>query len=163
MKLSPHFDLIEFTRSQVASRMGFSNEPGTHELANLKLLCEFLLEPVRDEFGPIRITSGYRCSMLNQAIGSKSSSQHKQGKVADFEAVSSDITNFELAWWIVQNCDFDQLILEYHNTKEPKSGWVHASYNGEGNRGIVGRINKYGYREGLTSNESSGDSGDTEE
>ena len=55
---------------------------------------------------------------------------------ADLEAPSID--NLQLAKWIEQNLTFDQLILEFYTQGEPTSGWIHVSYNNEGeNRGRV--------------------------
>ena len=66
-------------------------------------------------------------------IGSSMKSQHAKGQAADFEIFG--IANAELAKWITENIDFDQLILEYHNPEEPNSGWIHCSYkNPEDNR-----------------------------
>ena len=51
-------------------------------------------------------------------------SQHAKGQAADFEIFG--IANAELAKWITENIDFDQLILEFHNPEEPNSGWIHC-------------------------------------
>ena len=84
--MTPHFSLNEFTRSQTASRLGIDNTPPDRVKKNLKLLAEAVLEPVRSHFGkPVRISSGYRSLALNDAVGSKSSSQHTKGEAADFE------------------------------------------------------------------------------
>ena len=53
------------------------------------------------------------------AIGSSVNSQHAKGQAADFEIFGTP--NAELAKWIVENLDYDQLILEYHNPEEPNS------------------------------------------
>ena len=60
-------------------------------------------------------------------------SQHAKGQAADFEIFG--IANADLAKYIINNLDFDQLILEFHNPEEPNSGWIHCSYkNAEENR-----------------------------
>ena len=110
------------------------------------------LQPVRNEFGPIRINSGYRSPALNKAVGGSKTSQHCSGQAADFE--SSRISNPELATWIAKNLDFDQLILEFYDGKDPHSGWVHCSYKLDGtNRGsklTALRVNgKTQYKKGL--------------
>jgi len=69
MKVSEHFALAEFTRSESAKRHGVSNEPTPEHLENLKVLCEKVLEPIRVKFGPINISSGYRSKALNHYIG----------------------------------------------------------------------------------------------
>ena len=127
MQLSKHFKLEEFEKSMTATRKGIENKAGSGEIKNLTDLCYGVLEPVRAKFDkPITITSGYRSPALCEAIGSKPTSQHTKGEAADFEIAG--ISNLKVALWIENNCDFDQLILEYW-TGEANSGWIHASYN----------------------------------
>lgn len=156
MKLSQHFDLYEFTRSQTAARKGIDNTPYPAAINSLTVLCDEVLEPAREHFGPIRISSGYRCERLNDLIGGSSASQHKLGQASDIEAVQVQTGNYELAWWIEQHCLFDQLLLEFWNQDDIKSGWVHVSYNNpEDNRQMTGRIRSgFGYIEGLTDESS---------
>lgn len=127
MKLSKNFSLYEFTRSSTATRKGIKNTPTAIEVVNMSYLCEELLQPIRERFGPVRILSGYRSSSLNKAIGGSKNSQHCQGMAADIECRSVD--NLDLFGWIADNCDFDQLILEFYTRGEPLSGWVHVSYD----------------------------------
>ena len=136
MQLSDHFKLSEFTRSQTASRLGIDNTPSEHVKKSLKLLAEAVLEPVRAHFGkPVRISSGYRSLALNEAVGSKSSSQHIRGEAADFEIPG--VANLEIALWISKHLQYDQVIWEYGSMKDPSAGWIHCSYKKEGNRNIV--------------------------
>ena len=131
MNLSQNFSLRELTKSQTAERKGISNEPSEEHIENLKLLCTKILQPIRDEFGVVSISSGYRSPELCEALGSKSTSQHARGQAADFECYSID--NNELFNWIVDNLEFDQAILEFYDG-DPNSGWIHVSYNEDGNR-----------------------------
>ena len=131
MNLSQNFSLRELTKSQTAERKGISNEPSEEHIENLKLLCTNVLQKVRDEFGVVSISSGYRSPELCEALGSKSTSQHARGQAADFECYSID--NNELFNWIVDNLEFDQAILEFY-TGDPDSGWLHVSFNEDGNR-----------------------------
>jgi zinc D-Ala-D-Ala carboxypeptidase len=132
MKLSDHFTLEEFTASATARAEGIANAPNAAQLASMKALCAAVLEPVRANFGPVRITSGFRSPKLCLAIGSKVTSQHAKGEAADFEVTGTD--NYTLARWIAQALPFDQLILENHVRSQPNSGWVHCSYRAGGNR-----------------------------
>jgi hypothetical protein len=85
MKLSPHFELSEFTISDTALRTGIANIPSPHVMANLKTLAEGL-EQIRALLGqPIFITSGYRSPTLNRFIGGSQSSAHCLGFAADFK------------------------------------------------------------------------------
>lgn len=133
MKLSENFELNELIKSQIAERKGISNNPSTDQINNLKDLCLNVLQPIRSHFDyPVVISSGYRSPELCIAIGSKPTSQHSEGKAADIEIMNID--NKELAMWIKDNIEFDQLILEFYKDNDPNSGWVHVSYNGDKNR-----------------------------
>ena len=133
MELSKSFTLNELTKSQEATRLGIDNTPSEDHIENLKILCENILQPIRDFYGmPVSISSGYRSATLCEAIGSSSKSQHTKGQAADFEVFG--ITNKQLADFVVQNLDYDQCILEFWNPNEPNSGWVHCSYSDSYNR-----------------------------
>ena len=134
MKLTENFSLNELTKSQTAERKGIDNTPSTEHQENLKSLCEMILQPIRDHFGQVvSVSSGYRSPELCVAIGSSTQSQHAKGQASDFEIFG--VSNKELADWIDENLDYDQLILEYWKGEdEPNSGWVHCSFNTQGNR-----------------------------
>ena len=134
MKLTENFSLNELTKSQTAERKGIDNTPSTEHQENLKSLCEMILQPIRDHFGQVvSVSSGYRSPELCAAIGSSTQSQHAKGQASDFEIFG--VSNKELADYIDQNLDYDQLILEYWKGEdEPNSGWVHCSFNTQGNR-----------------------------
>jgi len=133
MQLSKHFKLEEFEKSMTATRKGIENKAGSGEIKNLTDLCYGVLEPVRAKFDkPITITSGYRSPELCEAIGSKYTSQHTLGQAADFELAG--ISNLKVALWISNNCDFDQLILEFWKDDDPNAGWIHCSFKEGSNR-----------------------------
>ena len=141
------------TASQTAERKGINNNPNDDQITALQKLCENILQPVRDHFAKsVRVTSGYRSEELCEAIGSSKTSQHAKGEAADFEITGID--NKELAEWIIDNLDFDQIILEFYNDGDPNSGWVHCSYKLHGNRKQVLRASrvdgKTHYTHGLT-------------
>ena len=126
MKLTPNFSLQELTKSDTAIRKGIDNEPNADQIDKLKRLCEKVLQPVRDHFGRVKVTSGFRSEQLCIKIGSSVNSQHAKAEAADFEVMGTD--NAELADWIYANLEFDQLILEFYTPGEPNSGWIHCSY-----------------------------------
>ena len=134
MKLTENFSLNELTKSQTAERKGIDNTPSAEHQENLKSLCEMILQPIRDHFGQVvSVSSGYRSPELCVAIGSSTKSQHASGCAVDFEIFG--ISNKELADYIDENLDYDQLILEYWKGEdEPNSGWVHCSYTNGSNR-----------------------------
>ena len=132
MDLSKHFKLEEFEKSMTASRKGIKNKAGAGEIKSLGDLCYECLEPLRAHFDKsITITSGYRSEALCEAIGSKKTSQHTKGQAVDFEI--NGVPNIKIAYWLQNNVDFDQLILEYYDKDDPAGGWIHVSYNEKGN------------------------------
>jgi len=149
MQLSKHFTLEEMTRSMVASRKGIDNTPGAGEIKNLENVCYEILEPVRAHFDkPIMVSSGYRCEALCEAIGSKKTSQHAKGQAVDLEINS--VPNIKTAYWLQNNVDFDQLIMEFFDPENPAGGWIHISYNQSGsNRKQVLTFDGKKYSEGL--------------
>ena len=116
MKLSKNFSLAELTKSQTATRMGMDNNPSEDEVENLRLLCERVLQPIRDHFNhTVTISSGYRNAVLSRKIGSSENSQHCKGEAADFEIFGTP--NNEVSDWIKENLMFDQLILRILGTR----------------------------------------------
>jgi hypothetical protein len=96
---------------------------------------------------PVVISSGYRCPELNAALGSSHKSQHQFGMAADFEIPGRD--NYDVACWVRDNLEFDQLILEFYDGT-PASGWVHVSIMEDGrNRNQCLTINKGTIKNGL--------------
>ena len=122
MNLTRNFSLQELIKSDTAIRKGIDNNPNADQVEKLKRLCENVLQPVRDHFGRVKVTSGYRSPELCVAIGSSINSQHAKAEAADFEVMGVD--NAEVADWVYMNCRPDQLILEYYNIGEPNSGRI---------------------------------------
>ena len=130
MNLTQNFTLHEMTKSETALRHGMANEPTESEIGNLTLLCEKVLQPVRDYYGMgVKVNSGYRHPLVNAKVGGSTTSDHCKGFAADIEIPG--IANGQLAEWIQDNLEFTQLILEFYTPGVPDSGWVHVSYNPE--------------------------------
>ena len=136
MKLTANITLDELCKSQVAERKGIQNNPNPQQIENIKALAVNVLQPVRSQFNkPLIISSGFRCAELCVAIGSSINSQHTafdESAAADFEIPGVD--NRELALWIKNELEFDQLILEFYRDNEPTSGWILCSYSTNQNR-----------------------------
>lgn len=129
--LSKNFRLKEFERSQICDRQDWDNTAPVNAVENLKELCK-LLEQIRERFGgkPLRISSGYRCKLLNDYLGSKDSSHHRFGQAADFEipTYSNKYIYLTLKQMATEGkIVFTQMILEYHDVDDPSSGWIHIS------------------------------------
>jgi len=128
MNLSANFTLKELTKSDTATRLGLDNTPDDATIENLKLLCQEVLQPIRDHFGKsVTVNSCFRSPESNAAVGGSKTSDHCLGRAADIEI--DGIPNPELAQWIMDNLDYTQLILEFYTQGQPNSGWVHVSYD----------------------------------
>ncbi len=123
--LTPHFTLGEFTRSAYAINHQLDNTPPAEAVANLRALCEHVLEPLRRRFGAIRITSGYRSPAVNSGVGGKPHSQHLRGEAADLFVPSREI-GLKMYEFIANTLPYDQLLFE-HNRKTG-TRWLHVSY-----------------------------------
>ena len=110
---------------------GIRNVPSEDQAARIRSLVLNVLQPLFDAIGPVRVTSGFRSYLVNKAVGSTNEySQHCRGEAADIQGI--DVTNFEVASYIYNNLEFDQMILEFVADEEPK--WIHVSYKNAGNR-----------------------------
>lgn len=128
MKLTANFSLNELTQSETALRKGLDNTPNEEVIANLKLLAEKVLQPVREHYGKgVKVNSGYRSPDVNASVGGSKTSDHCKGQAADIEIPG--IANADLAQYIKDNLQFTQLILEFYTQGIPDSGWVHVSYD----------------------------------
>ena len=123
--LSDHFTLFEFTRSGYAIENELDNIPNASQIASMKALCRNILEPLRQQFGPIILSSGFRSLEVNRGVGGAQSSQHLRGEAADIVINGRDDANAKFGF-IMRNLDFDQLILEPIGAVNPR--WIHVSY-----------------------------------
>ena len=127
MKISEHITYAEATHSYTAKRLGLKNNPSAYQKANMEILADKVFEPLREWVGgPIKINSFYRSRKINEAIGGSQNSQHCEGRAMDIDDVYGYKTNAEMFNYIKDNLDFDQLIWEFGNKKNPD--WVHVSY-----------------------------------
>ena len=127
-QLTTNFSLHELSKSETALRMGLDNTPDDEATENLRLLCEKVLQPVRDHYGKgVKVNSAYRSPESNAAVGGSKTSDHCKGMAADIEIPG--VANADLAQWIMDNLDYTQLILEFYTPGIPDSGWVHVSYD----------------------------------
>ena len=126
-----HFTLEELTKSATAKRKGIDNTPNEVVVENLQLLVDNVLDPLRELWGaPIIVTSGYRCTRLNNAVGGARNSQHRYGQAADIRTVSDTREdNMKLLGCLVKSgLPFDELISEYVDSKG-RPDWIHVSYS----------------------------------
>jgi len=129
--ISQHITWAEATKSQTALRLGITNKPKVKDLEAMRLVALNCFEPLRVWWGkPIGISSFYRCRELNDAVKGSATSQHMKGQAIDIDAdiFNNGLSNYQIFHWLKDNVDFDQLIWEYGNSREP--AWVHVSYVG---------------------------------
>ena len=129
MNLSENFTLEEMLYSSTAEKRGIKNTIHDTDLVipNLQKLCKKVLQPVRNNFGTIIVTSGYSNVALSFALGRKLTSEHYMGRAADI--VSKNFSSYDIAKWIEKNLDFNQLIYEVRKRSNGvKYDWVHVSY-----------------------------------
>ena len=128
--ISKHISEKEGSYSITALRLGLDNTPRDQEKENMRLIAEKVFEPLRSYVGgPIKINSFYRGPELNKAIGGSTKSQHCEGKAIDIDDTYGYKTNAEMYNWIKDNLNFDQMIWEFGDDKNP--AWVHVSYVSE--------------------------------
>jgi len=135
MRISDHISYKEAIKSNTALRLDIDNTPGGYELSNMSGVAINIFEPLRKWVGgPIKINSFFRSEELNRAIGGSSRSQHCQGRAIDLDDTFGHKTNAEMFNYIKENLNFDQLIWEFGDEKNPN--WVHVSYvSDDENRG----------------------------
>lgn len=139
MKLSPHFSLEELTHSNTATRLGIDNTPTVEIIDNLTYLAGEL-EYVRNILGhPMLVSSGFRCHVLNNHLGSKRTSSHTKGLAVDFICPSFGNPHSVVSAIVAANVNYDQVILEYDR-------WVHLSFHPDKPRKQALIIDKKGTR-----------------
>lgn len=135
-QLTKNFTLEEFERSSTAEQLGIDNRIKNSEpeiISNIMYLCKNLLQPIRDAYGkPITITSGYRCSKLNEAVIGAKNSQHCKGQAADIKCES-----MYTLWTIIMEMIKSGKIEVDQAIDEKKLSWIHLSLNKSENRNQI--------------------------
>jgi len=137
MNLSTHFTLAEFEHSQTATRNEIDNSAPDAVIMPMMELCEALLEPIREHFGMVIVSSGYRCPDLNAATHGSNNSQHSKGEAADL--VIPGYKPIEVCRWVeASDIPFDQLIFE--------GDWTHISYGSRMRRSVLTAVFEHGHK-----------------
>ena len=124
--ISKYITFEEATTSQTAIRNKILNVPTDLELINMQLVGIRVFDVIREHFKtPIRVSSFFRCRLLNNCIGGSKTSQHVKGQAIDMQGTGK-LTNQMIFDYVKDNLDFDQLIHEYGTDTNP--AWVHVSY-----------------------------------
>ena len=125
---APNFSYKEFIRSATAMRLGIPNEPTREQWNSIERLAVNVLQPIRDRFGGLRITSGFRSVELCEAIGSSKNSNHARGEASDIEPIDLSIRMIDIVEYIYNALEFRTIIMEYF-----PDGWIHVDYREGGN------------------------------
>lgn len=126
-RISKHISYKEAIKSNTALRLNIDNTPDEVSLTNMTGVAHNIFEPLRLWVGgPIKINSFYRSPKLNKAIGGSKRSQHCEGRAIDIDDTFGYKTNAEMFNYIRDNLNFDQMIWEFGDDKNPN--WVHVSY-----------------------------------
>ena len=124
-KLSPHFTFGELTNTSHSSLLQANRQEAMRLIKSGEALCKNLLEPIRAQFGPVIIHSGFRGPSLNDAVGGSKKSQHMLFEAADFHCVNATLQ--DVFDWVRKKSGlhYGQLILEGRTPGNPT--WVHIS------------------------------------
>lgn len=119
-RIGKHFQLWEALHSDTAGRLGIRNYPSDLDLRAIRWVAKNLADPVREHFGPMRVSSWFRCRRLNaETPGSSTTSAHIWGGAVDFHPLDEKVLLRDVVLWIAKSpLLFDQCIFEYGE-------WVH--------------------------------------
>lgn len=140
-KTNSNFTYNELVRSATAARLGIKNIPTEEQWQCIEILVANVLQPIRNVFGGLRITSGFRSPLLCIALRSSETSNHTKGQAADIEPISTTIRLIDMMNWIYDNLEFRELIAEHF-----PNGWIHVAFReGANNRQIKLKDKKHNY------------------
>lgn len=119
---APDFTLAELTHSDTAQAQGLDNRPPQEAAQRLCRLARQVLQPLRERFGPLRITSGYRSPELNKLVGGSPRSHHCLGQAADFKPLGEQVPLLAMVSHICHHLPYEELVAE-----SPPQGWLHVA------------------------------------
>ncbi|MGD8560988.1 MAG: D-Ala-D-Ala carboxypeptidase family metallohydrolase [Desulfarculaceae bacterium] len=124
---APHFTLNELIASGTAAAYGLDNRPGPETRRRLRFLAATLLEPVRRQFGPLLVLSGYRSPEVNWFVSLSRTSRHCRGEAADVRPAQGGRSLLEIVAFVHDNLSFQEMIAEYL-----PAGWIHLACRVDG-------------------------------
>jgi zinc D-Ala-D-Ala carboxypeptidase len=137
---SPHFKWAEL----YVTNTGLRNFPSTEQMEKLLYLAWYVLEPIREQWGPIKVTSGFRSGEVNRAIKGSPTSQHCDGEAADIVFFDASVDISAVHRWIVtaSGIPYGQCIDEQKKGAE----WIHISLprlGGKNNEALTYKDGEY--------------------
>lgn len=124
--MGKYFTIAEMVKSETADSCGIDNRLPKSLICNVNGLIDNVLDPLREAYGkPVTVTSGYRCKVLNKAVGGSKTSEHMKGMAADIVGTPNTKEENNRLFNLIQELDlpFTQLI------DEKNFSWVHVSYD----------------------------------
>jgi len=150
-EVSKYVSYNEVIHSNTAIARGINNEPSEEQLELIRACAINIFDKIREAAGgPVKINSVFRSDALNVAIGGSKTSQHSVGLDTSKNSYGaafdlddnyyyrdkSNMDNCDMFNYIKNELDYDQLIWEFGDSKNPK--WVHVSYRPDGkNRKMI--------------------------
>lgn len=123
-----NFSIAELCKSDTAIKNNLPNVPNIASTDHLlDLICN-ILQPIRDKFGVITVTSGYRTYWINKLVKGADNSNHLYGYAADI--IPKQATFKQVYDYVVNNLDYDECYIEQSNGKK----WLHLAYRKGNNR-----------------------------
>lgn len=154
-KLSKHFTVADLTTKarahpgKVTGITAFGRPVDKRVLSkqeiacNLKALAENVLDPIKEKYGDMIISSGFRNF---KPRGGATNSQHMVGQAADLQFTSTRPADYAaIASWIKNTLTFDQMLLEYEQRRGYVAVWIHVSFNPAGCRKTFGTFWNHEY------------------
>lgn len=128
MNLSKNFTLEEMVFSQTAIDNGIDNTPSQEVIDKLTLLCNDILQPIRDKYGDVVfVSSGYRCDELNELVHGSPTSQHKYGEAADIHTKSDTARDNRKLFYLIKEMIEKKEIVVGQLINEDNYNWIHIS------------------------------------
>lgn len=126
-----YFTIEELCQSEAAERLNIDNTPTEEIIANLTYFTNRILDPLREAWGSaILVNSGFRCELLNKALGGSKTSAHKIGWAVDLYPKNEKMEEFKR--FVINFFNgrmWDQIILESDGNIE----WIHIGlFNNSG-------------------------------
>ena len=139
-RLSPNFTWGEMTRTGQTALQDKNRQEAEKCKDALTAVCTQLMEPIRAEFGPLRINSGFRGPAVNTAVGGSKNSQHMIGQACDFVPMDAKIPLMKIVNWVRKsNMKWGQLIHEHPGN----SLWIHISLGAPWRTGMSMQVLDY--------------------
>lgn len=127
-----YFTIEELCKSETAERLNIDNTPTKEIVDNLTYFVDRILDPLRESWGSaILVNSGFRCHLLNKAVGGSKTSVHRLGWAVDIRPKNGKMEEFKKH--IVEffkNRFWDQIILE----TDENDVWVHIGLFSNSNK-----------------------------